>query len=552
MYFLYFCILVSIIFKELVMKKLFSLLIGFFLTGALAAQPLDETLYEGQSCTSIMVGKKASKDGSVITSHTCDGRYRTWVSVEPAKDWPEGSMHQVYKGSMHTASRSDRNGMTLAGEILQAAHTFAYLNTAYPCMNEKQLGIGESTFSGPDTLVNNDNMFLVEELERVALMRCSTARDAIRLMGEMIEKYGYADGGECLTIADTKEVWQMEICGAGKGQPGGVWVAQRVPDNEVAVSCNIPRIGKIDRRDKNHFMASDNVEEVAKKYGLWDGKGDFVFWKAYNCSYANGKNFREREFFIFNTLAPSMHFSMEMEELPFSIKPDEKVDVQQVMELFRATYEGTDLDMTRNIKMVANRKDKDGNSYKDTIVSPIANPWMGGAMQQTLNFLQPGTVTFRRTVSVAWCSYSHVIQLRDWLPDEIGGICWFSVDNPAESPRVPIFCGTDRLPALYDRCGQKGYDDRAILWKYRKANKLATVSWGRTRKLIEDNVRYYENKVMEDLPSLENQVKQLKKSDDQEAIRRLLNGYTADIMGSSVAKWADLEEKFWNFFGMGF
>lgn len=125
MYFLYFCILVSIIFKELVMKKLFSLLIGFFLTGALAAQPLDETLYEGQSCTSIMVGKKASKDGSVITSHTCDGRYRTWVSVEPAKDWPEGSMHQVYKGSMHTASRSDRNGMTLAGEIPQAAHTFA-------------------------------------------------------------------------------------------------------------------------------------------------------------------------------------------------------------------------------------------------------------------------------------------------------------------------------------------------------------------------------------------------------------------------------------------
>lgn len=537
------------------MRRFLFLFIAVFLSNFVFAQEyseLDEMLFPGQSCTSIMVGKKASSDGSVITSHTCDGRYRTWVSIVPAKDWKDGSKHQVFKGTMHTSNSGDKNGMTLAGEIPQVAHTFAYINTSYPCMNEKQLGIGESTFSGPDTLVNPDNMFLVEELERVALMRCSTARDAIRLMGEMIEKYGYADGGECLTIADPNEVWQMEICGAGKGQPGGVWVAQRVPDNEVAVSCNIPRIGKIDRKNERDFMASDNVEEVAVKYGLWDGKGDFVFWKAYNCSYANGKNFREREFFILNTLAPSMNFSMEMEELPFSVKPDEKVDVRQVMELLRSTYEGTDMDMTKNLKLVVNRKDKEGKSYKDTIVSPIANPWMGGQMQNTLNYLQPNAVTFRRTVSVAWCSYSHVIQLRDWLPDEIGGICWFSVDNPAESPRVPIFCGTTTLPALYSRCGQKGYDDRSILWKYRKANKLATVAWGRTSKHIIDNVLYYEQKVIQDLPSLESQVKQLKKEERTGEISRLLNGYTADIMGSSVAKWAELEEKFWSMFGMGF
>ncbi len=535
------------------MKKsvvLMLLAVGFCLQ--LSAQSLDGVLYPGQSCTSIMVGKKASKDGSVITSHTCDGRYRTWAVMEPARDWAEGSVQQVRKGTMHTADRNDVKGVTIAGEIPQIAHTYAYLNTAYPCMNEKQLAMGESTFSGPDTLVNPDNMFLIEELERVALMRCTTARDAIRLMGELIEKYGYADGGECLTIADTKEVWQFEVCGAGKGCPGGVWVAQRVPDDEVAVSCNIPRIGKIDRSDKKNFMASDNVEAVAEKFGLWDGKGDFVFWKAYNSSYGAGKNFREREFFILNALAPSLHLSMDMPELPFSVKPDEKVDVEKVMELFRSTFEGTDMDMTRNLKTVTVRKDNDGNTFHDTVVSPVANPWMNGNMQNLLNSLQSGAVTFQRTVSVAWCSYSHIIQLRDWLPDEVGGICWFSVDNPAESPRIPIFCGNTKLPSLFDCCGQLAYDEQALVWKYRKANKLATVAWGRTRKEVESSVLYYQQKVLSELPSLELRVRNALKAGDSKEAGRLLDGYTSDICGSTVLKWKELEDKFWHVFGLGF
>ncbi|MBR4492095.1 MAG: C69 family dipeptidase, partial [Bacteroidales bacterium] len=147
------------------MKKYLILWMALAATVTLCAQPSDEIRYLGESCTSIMVGRKASADGSVITSHTCDGRYRTWVAMEPAKDWPEGSMHKVYKGTLHTTRHGSTEGLTLAGEIPQAAHTYAYLNTAYPCMNEKQLAMGESTFSGPDTLVNKDNMFLIEELE---------------------------------------------------------------------------------------------------------------------------------------------------------------------------------------------------------------------------------------------------------------------------------------------------------------------------------------------------------------------------------------------------
>ena len=471
-----------------------------------------------ESCTSIMVGKKATADGSVITSHTCDGRYRTWMSIEPARDYSKSkAVHTVYKGTMHTSFRGDTTGVRTTGFIPQAKHTYAYLNTAYPCLNEHQLAIGESTFGGPDTLVNPTAMFLIEELERVALMRCTTARDAIRLIGGLVAKYGYADGGECITIADRDEVWQMEIIGCGRDQVGGVWVAQRVPDDEVAVSCNIPRIGRLQRENPEYFMCSDNVEEVARKYDLWDGEGEFLFWKAYNTSWANGRNFREREFFIFSTLAPSRHFTYDMAELPFSVKPDAKVDVRQVMELLRSTYEGTDMDMTRNV--LSTRKNKDGSV--DTIISPVANPWLTGAMQQTLNTIAPGTIDFKRTVSVAWCSYSFVAQLRDWLPDEVA----------------------------FGMCGQKRYNEESFLWQFRKANKLATIQWQATRKQHMNEVMRLEGEAFDGLKNLESKVKHSQK---KKHIAKMLNSYTQRVYGDAAGQWRRLEESYWQRFGMGF
>lgn len=502
-----------------------------------------------ESCTSIMVGKRASTDGSVITSHTCDGRYRTWMSVEPAQKAQKGRKLTINKGTLHTSFRDDTTGVRAVGAIGMNEATYAYLNTAYPCLNEKQLAIGESTFSGPDTLVNENGMFLIEELERVALMRCTTARDAIRLIGTLIAKYGYGDGGECITIADKNEVWQMEILGEGPEKIGGIWAAQRVPDDHVAVSCNIPRIGRLQRSNPDYFMCSNNIEEVAKKYGLWDGEGEFIFWKAFNAPWADGKNFREREYFIFNALAPSQGFSMEMDELPFSIKPDNPVDVTDVMNLLRSTYEGTDMDMCKNLKVVVNRKRDDGSTYKDTVISPIANPWLGSAMQQTLNMLAPGTIDFKRTVSVAWCSYSFVTQLRDWLPDEVGGICWMAVDNPGQSPRIPIFCGTTELPENFSRCGQKKYDESAVLWQYRRANKLATVAWQRTKKQHMNAVLHHEGTAFSGLKTLEDNIKGMK---DPNKASKQLNAYTRQIHENTTAAWRDLEAQYWHMFGMGF
>ena len=502
-----------------------------------------------ESCTSIMVGKRASTDGSVITSHTCDGRYRTWMTIEPAQKAEKGRKHTVRKGTMHTRYKDDTTGVRAVGTIPMGDATYAYLNTAYPCLNDHQLAIGETTFGGPDTLRNPAGMFQIEELERVALMSCTTARDAIRLIGRLVAKYGYGDGGECITIADRREVWQMEILGCGKEVIGGIWAAQRVPDDHVAVSANIARIGRLQRDNPEYFMCSDNIEEVAQRHGLWDGKGEFLFWRAFNDDYAQGKNFREREWFILNALAPSQGFTMDMSELPFSVKPDSPVDVTDVMRLLRSTYEGTDMDMTKNLKVVVNRKRDDGSTYKDTITSPVANPWLTGTMQQTLNMLAPGTIDFKRTVSVAWCSYSFVAQLRDWLPDAVGGVCWMAVDNPGQSPRVPIFCGTTELPEAYATCGQRVYDPKAVLWQYRRANKLATVAWQRTQKQHMAAVLHHEGKAFSGLKPLEDNIMKL---DNGKKVTKLLNDYTRQIYDGTVAAWSELEAQYWLMFGMGF
>ena len=512
------------------MKKILFVLAGLCVSLAILAQEFD-----GQNCTSIMVGRLASTDGSVITSHTCDGRYRTWAQMEPAADHEPGTMHPVLRGTMQTKFRGDTTGVRLMGEIPEAAHTYAYLNTAYPCLNEKQLAIGETTFGGPDTLVNKAGWFTIEELERVALQRCDNARDAIRLMGSLAEQYGYGDSGECLTVADKHEVWQFEIVGVGKEKIGAAWVARRIPDDHVGVSANIPRIGKIDRKDKD-MMASANVEQVALENGLWDGKGTFVFWKSFNTNYAKGKNFNDREWFILNHLAPSLGLTYDMDELPFSVKPDKKVDIREVMALYRETYEGTDFDMTKNVKLAraANRQHP-----ADTIVSPLANPWLTTNMQNTLNTIAPGTIEFRRTVAVAWCAYSHITQLRSWLPDSVGGVCWFSLDNPGQSPRVPVFCGTTALPKAYEVCGQKQYVPDCALWQFRRANKLATLAWQTTKEGFNQEILRLQDLAMEGLPI----------SGSSPAA---LTAYTEYIYQESLRSWNALEEKYWLQFGLGF
>ncbi len=531
-----------------VLKQLPVFLLLLTTYSYLTAQETDEDLYS-ESCTSIMLGKNATDDGSVITAHTCDAYYRTWLDFVPAQTHKTDTTQKIYWGTLHTSSRWSRNNLELKGEIPQAKETFAYLNTAYPCLNEKQLAIGETTIGGRRELRNRNGLFLIEELERIALQRCSNARQAIKLIGDLIKEYGYADNGECITIADKNEVWQLEIFGEGSDEIGGVWAAERIPDDHVGISANISRIGEIDIHNTDYFMASENVFEVARKMGFWDGKETFKFWKAYSGS----KPFSIREYFVLSTLAPSLNLKYDSEELPFSVKVDKKVNVRQVLELYRTTYDGTEHEMIRNLKVAKKSRDKNGNVTVDTIISPAAHPWMARDKRDLLNSLQKNVVVRDRPISVQYCAYSWIAQLRSDLPDEIGGRLWFSFDVPRLSPRIPIYCGNLSLPKSFDICAQDHFNRNAADWAFRRANRLAMVNWGIGKEVVEPVVAQYEEKVFSEINFVEKRAAELLKQDVKNAengektqlCKEYLTNYSNSVARSSINKWWELGDDLW-------
>ena len=501
-----------------------------------------------ENCTSIMVGRMASADGSVMTSHTCDGRYRTWLEIVPARTTEKDAMHPVYWGTLQTEAAWDMTNVTRKGEIPEVASTYAYLSTAYPCLNEKQLAIGETTIYGRKELINDQGLFLIEELEKIALERCSTARQAIALIGSLAEEHGYADLAECITIADKREVWQLEIAGSGPGKPSALWVAQRIPDDHVGIAANIPRISEVDFNDHDYFMTSPNLRKKAKDMGYWDGKEPFKFYKVIN----TGKPYAIREFFVLSTLAPSLGLTMQMEELPFSVRPEKKISVRDVMALYRQTYEGTTYDMTQNLLVRVTRKDEAGNEVTDTVRSPVVSNWMNSDLRTLINELKPGTIERQRTIAIAGCSYSHVIQCREWLPDEVGAVAWFSFDNPGQSPRIPIFSGTMSLPGSFRICGQHRYREDAALWSFREANRLATVNWERGRKIIEPAVAEMEDKAFAELPALEERVKSLVSEGKNDEAKKAVTEYTGSFAMASMSRWQEMKRTLWGMFGRGF
>lgn len=523
------------------MRKLLLITAGILAFSFFASAQADS---ETGSCTSITVGKLASTDGSIMTSHTCDSDFRTWMTMEPGKQYADGDTEPVYKGLLHIDLPWDRRTLKEVGQIPAPKKTYKFLNTAYPCMNEKQLAMGETTIEGRPELKNLEGWFQIEELQRIGLQRCSTAREAIKLMGELAQQYGYGDNAECLTIIDKEEVWHFEIAGSGPGKPSALWAAQRVPDDHVGVSANIPRIGRIEWDNPDYFMYSSDLKERARKLGYWDGKSDFVFHKVID----GRRPFSVREFHIFNTLAPSLNLSYDAPELPFSIKPDKKVSPQMIAELFRCTYEGTEFDPTKNLwvevpRRIWNIYDDSITSFKDTVCA--VSPFMSPDTRALLNKLEPDITKSIRTIAVIQCSYSEIIQTRSWLPDEIGAVAYFSYDNPAQSPRIPIYAGAERLPDPFQICGQHIYREDAAIWSYRATNRLATVNWHKGRKILEPEIMALEKSMFMVAPVIEAEAQRLIQEDKVDEAKELLTRHTADWASLTMQRWQELREKLW-------
>ena len=537
-------------------KKTFTLFILIIVIAfyVIPDQPWEE---EGpDSCTSIMVGKLATIDGSVITSHTCDANYRTWLDIVPAKKFKKKEKTKIYKGRLHTGYASDSTGIEILGEIPQVENTFQFIDTAYPAMNEYQLGMGESTFGGKKELKSDKGIFQIEELQRIALERCKTAKEAIKLIGILIKKYGYNDSGECITISDKKEVWHMEIVGPGKDKFGGIWAAVRIPDDHVGCAANISRIGEIVKNDPDNFLYSKNIVKKAIKLKLYDPKtdGKFKFWKVFGNSYTK-KPFSIREYWVFKNLAPSLDLKFDADELPFSVKPDKKVSLDKVIQLFKSTYVGTEYDMTKNLKVEKKKKDKDGKVIKDKegkdeteiVKSIIATPWMSRDLRKLFNTLKKDVVKRHRPIAVEYCAYHTVIQARDWLPDPVGGVMWIGFENPAMTPKFPIHAGVTELISDLKVGSQLKFTFDSAAWSFRRASKLAQGRWNKAEKIINETLKYYEDKIYKETKEVEKRALELIVKDPEKA-KKLLTSFSADTTRLLTKKYLELGNDFWLFY----
>jgi dipeptidase len=481
---------------------------------------------EGLECTSITVGKNASADGSVMTSHTDDShRSRTNILVVPAKDHPRGTMKTLYKRQVAKVEKGqmDRYEYVETGQIPEVSHTYRFFNSAYPCMNEKQLAIGESTFGGRSELRPDMGLIDCGCLCMLMLERCSTARQAIRTAGELLEKYGWNDGGECLTVADRNEVWHFEITGAGKGKVGAVWAAQRVPDDHISVNANASRIMEIDLNDKDHFMVSSNVFTVAEQNGWYDRKKDvFRFAYAYAPSTRTSIACRRREWRVFNLLAPSQHADANSENHPFSVKPDSLVKKEDMVRVFKDYYQGTDFDLRKTLTVVAN----DGKKVE---ISPVANPFMKADEMKLLKINGGWGARGERTIAVHFTVYATILQCRSWLPDEVGGLCWFALDNVASSVYVPFYGSITDLPSAYKTCGREtGFSRDAAWWGFNRLGTITAKRWGDMHVVVDSVWNEMQSALFENQPVIETEALSLLKDNKQAEAVDLLTRYSRD------------------------
>ena len=531
------------------MKLVLIVIFNVSITLLVNAQSADKSDWKGgypEGCTSITVGKNASFDGSVITSHTDDShRTRSWVDIVPVVKHEKGDRVIMYKRVKNDTLAMPAYGHEEIGSIPQVRSTNGFINTAYPSLNDKQLGIGESTFGGREELQSDSGLIDCQRLCLLMLERESTARGAIKMAGKLLAEYGWNDYGEVLTIADKNEVWHLEIVGPGKGKKGAVWVAQRVPDDHISVNANASTIKAINLKDKDYFMASKNIYEVAKQNGWWSpNDGEFKFCYAYAPHSRTSMASRRREWRVFSLLAPSLKLSPNAENFPFSIKPDTLVTLEALMNVFKDYYEGTPFDMTKSLTVT----DKDGK----TIISPLASPHMPYDANKLYKINGGWGWLGERTIARWYTMYATIIQLRGWLPDEIGGVEWLAMDNVATSIYVPIYGCVSELPSQYTTPGRtEGYTLNSAWWIFNRLGTLTSQRWGEMRYDVEAVWNPMQLEMIESQKATDQQALEMYHQNKKDAIE-YLNQYSNE-QGEKVMKeaiklgdllWTKYDEKF--------
>ena len=492
---------------------------------AVSAQWVEDP--EDGNCTVFIVGKDASVDGSVMTTHTCDGWYDSRVRIMPGGTHEPGEMLTIYSNMCH-ADRADRQPEAM-GEIPQPELTYTYFQIGYPFMNENQVMMGEHTFSGRREYRNPEGgLFYIEELQAVALQRSTTAREAIQVMGELAETYGYADGGEAISVCDGNEAWLFEIVGAGplwrQGDegPGAVWVAQRIPDDSVYVGANRSLIGEVDLDDPDNFMVGSGIYSVGEQLGFWDPNAGntFYYWEVYGYKADSFYNSR-REWRGRDLMAPSLELDPYARRYPFTVVPDEKISAADLMAFQRDHYEGTPFDLTQGLAAGA------FGTPDRYATSRSSNP--------------EGSVGWERAISMFRCSYTTVTQSRNWLPTEIAGVLWYGPDTPHSTVYMPIYCSVTSVPESLYTMDRYDFTRDSAWWAFDFVSNWANLAYSYMIEDIRAHQEKFEGEFFAMQGAIEDAALSLYETDPELAVTFLTN-YTADAVNRTVAATWDLAD----------
>jgi dipeptidase len=496
------------------------------------------------SCTNYLITKGASKDGSTMITYAADshqlfGALYFW----PAMDWAAGSMLDIYEWDTGKYK----------GQIPQVAHTYNVVGN----MNENQVAIGETTYGGLESLWTQEGAIIdYGSLIYITLQRSTSARDAIRIMSELVSTYGYASEGESFSISDKDEVWIVEMIGKGEGEKGAVWVALLIPDGYVCGHANQARITNFEFQKTNDFTSktqtvynSSDVISFAVRKGLYEGKDkDFSFSDVYAPVDFGGARFCDmRVWTFFNEVSkefsanssywnyvkgnvehkkvyesgPYTVENFATNRLPLWIKPDEKIDVHSVMNYMRNHLEGTELDMS-----------------KDFGAEPYGLPYRWRPMTWEVDGQE---YVHERTNSTQQTGFSFVTQSRSWMPDALGGIIWFGVDDASSSVYTPVYTSSTEIPETYalGNGSMIEWSDNCAFWIFNQVCNLAYTRYNVIHPEIDSIQQATEEKYIKYIGVVDNAAITLYETDKELGIEFITN-FSVNTANDLVADWQEL------------
>ena len=498
------------------------------------------SLESAWACTNLIVGKKASTDGSVMCSYNCDGfGFPGSLSCYPAGRHAEGELIAIHGW-----------GPPREGQFVKQVE---YTYNVVGLMNERQVTIVETTFDGRLELVNNEGILDYFSLMRLALQRSSTAREAIKCMAELVEEYGYSSSGETLTICDPNEAWIMEIVGKGPGRKGAVWVALRIPDDCICAHANLSRIRQFPlenekrRTENGKSITSKQLKKIndpqvdcvyaydvisfAREKGFFDGKDqDFSFRDAYcpidfeNVRYADA---RVWSFFRHHYSHEEMDKYLpyingdfdQCDHLPLWIKPDKPLSLRDLQQDMRDHFEGTALDMTADM---------------------TAGPWGMPIRPLPMHYKDSDSIAYfrERPIATQQSGFTMTCQMRSWLPDDVGGITWFNCDDADMVAYVPLYCCITQMPDAFrpENNQRTEFSDQSAFWVN---NWVANMIYPRYSMMIGDLRKVQkelEDYYFADQEEVLTAIKDMTPADRQSYLNKKSIAYT----GRMIERWNQL------------